>query len=140
MTPIDGDLPDDLYLALAEYTSASYAALPSSATWSREDAASSLANALPSIPLPVTQSRKLRMTCSGDAAGPRTGGTGLFGVGVAEVDPTKSVVQLAVNGRPGRRVVCVYQRDTGELETVDMEGSEEDEDAEDEAMGDSSEG
>ncbi|KAH7106349.1 anaphase-promoting complex, cyclosome, subunit 4-domain-containing protein [Auriculariales sp. MPI-PUGE-AT-0066] len=125
---------DSLYLALADYASASYAALPSSTGLSRESAARQLAQALPSTSLSISGTRKLRCSAGMRDAAVRTAGAGVFGADVEDFDQCKSVVQLAVNGRVGRRVVCVYQRDTGELETFDMEGTEDDED--DEAMGD----
>jgi hypothetical protein len=105
---------------------------------SRENAAHSLAQSIPAAILPVTRARKLRMTKSSVTASPqstRIVGVGAFVADVEDYDTHKSVVQLAVNGRVGRRVVCVYHSDSGELETFDMEGEE---DEEDEVMGDES--
>lgn len=96
-----------LFLALVDYASAEYAPLRAvvSPSDSREQCALD-SEVLGSVSLPVRQSRELRM----------------------RVAPGAGEVYVAVNGRVGRRVGCVYASATGELETFDLEGEEEGED------------
>lgn len=39
----------------------------------------------------------------------------------------EGTITMAVNGRAGRRVVCVLNEETDELEVLDMEGDEDEE-------------